>query len=234
MSSRKDWCYNPITDKCDGRCQGASECILAQYLRGERGIRPSRKQMVNIMRESDSEAEYWDNFMNSEDGKQFLKEVFNSMGFRKVFLSHPLGNNFKENRKLVDILIKRYHKEFNDTKYKPQNPIQLYSKQKIIFISPLHSFIYLDEENTEFGDVLMEICFDMIDMSEEVWLCGNSEGCREEAIYAFKKDKHIYIVEKDLTPKRYFCNPLDYLDNCDSEYTYDTSLLFKNDKKEDN
>lgn len=46
---RLDSCYNPETHDCDGGCQGASNCLMAQYFRGEiKEPKPSKVRRSKI------------------------------------------------------------------------------------------------------------------------------------------------------------------------------------------
>lgn len=225
IRSNREWCYDPIKDQCDGRCQGATDCKMAQYYKGIITDRPTRKEMIDYMRESEVESKHWEEFKKSDVCKQLLDNVCLLMEFRRIFISHPLECNFGLNRKLIDVLVNRYLDEFNNMGFKPDNPIQLYSKQKIVFMSPLHGFMYFKKIIPEFREIIMQMCFDMIDICDEVWVAGTTEGCKAEAMYAYKRDMPVYIIEKDLTPKRIYCNPEEYFNNCKTEYTYDISLL---------
>lgn len=207
MTKRKDWCYDPVTHSCDGRCQGASECPLAKFYRGRQYNldikKPTREEMVNKFIKSDKEKEDYEKFFQLDRVK-----------IRKIFLSHPLGNNVHFNRSLADELCKIFMKKYNNEE----------SGEDIIFVSPLHSFLYFEEDDPKFRRILMEICYGMVDISDEVWVCGSSSGCISEVKYARKKDKDIYVIDDKLEPC-HFDNPLMYLENMNGLYTYDLNSL---------
>lgn len=94
---------------------------------------------------------------------------------KKIFVSHPLNGDFEGNRKKVDIICKYL------------------IRQGLLPISPLHLFQFLDEETPELRKVIMEVCYRLIDMCDEVWIYGNSEGCKLERGYAEWIGKKVVI-----------------------------------------
>lgn len=92
---------------------------------------------------------------------------------KKVFISHPFasdpeGNREKEKKICTYLLRKGY-----------------------LPISPLHLFSYVDKETHEIRGEIMKICFNLIDLADEVFMFGDSEGCKEEELYALSKGKKI-------------------------------------------
>jgi len=85
---------------------------------------------------------------------------------RKVFVSHPLSGDFPGNRAKVDKICR----EIAARGYLP--------------ISPLHMFSFYDRENGDIRDAILELCFKLIDLCDEVWVYGISDGCLLEAAYA--------------------------------------------------
>ena len=89
----------------------------------------------------------------------------------RVFISHPYADDPKGNFKKADKICKEL------------------IKQDITPISPLHLFSFYD--NDENRAEIMAICKSLIDISDEVWIYGNSEGCMQELKYAKEKGKPI-------------------------------------------
>lgn len=90
---------------------------------------------------------------------------------KKVFISHPLAGDMEGNREKADRIC-RY-----------------IVGQGLLPISPLHLFSYIDEEDERLRREIMEVCYRLIDLSDEVWVYGNSEGCKMEKEYAELKGK---------------------------------------------
>jgi len=95
---------------------------------------------------------------------------------KKVFISHPLTGDIEGNRKKVDRIC-RY-----------------IVGQGLLPISPLHLFSYIDEEDERLRNEIMEVCYRLIDLSDEVWIYGNSEGCKMEKEYAELKGKEVIML----------------------------------------
>ena len=87
----------------------------------------------------------------------------------KVFISHPLTGAFDSNRASADRICRRL------------------ARQGLLPISPLHLFSFYDAEDHATREAILQVCFRLIDLCDEVWVYGDSEGCRLEADYA----KHI-------------------------------------------
>ncbi len=90
---------------------------------------------------------------------------------KKVFISHPLAGDMEGNREKVDKIC-RY-----------------IVGQGLLPISPLHLFSFIDRKNEEIRKEIMEVCYKLIDISDEVWIYGDSKGCRMEREYAELKGK---------------------------------------------
>ena len=88
---------------------------------------------------------------------------------KKVFISHPYADNPEKNKNRVDKICK----EVLGKGYLP--------------ISPLHLFSYMENDN--FRKEVLQACFNLIDLSDEVWIYGMSEGCSLELEYALKAGK---------------------------------------------
>lgn len=86
----------------------------------------------------------------------------------RIFISHPCGDNVPLRREQNRALIERLQRKYPDA----------------LFLSPLLLFDYMDDEG-DFRDDIMQVCFEMIEyLADEVWVFGNSEGCREEVEFA--------------------------------------------------
>lgn len=92
-----------------------------------------------------------------------------------VFISHPLSGDVKNNREKVDKVCK--------------NILEEYDKQ-VIPISPLHLFKFIDNEEG-LRDSIMQVCFFLIEGCDEVWIYGDSEGCKLEKEYAINSNTPI-------------------------------------------
>src|SRR5690606_39462755 len=51
-------------------------------------------------------------------------------------------------------------------------------KQGILPISPLHLFSFMEDDLQR--EEILQVCFRLIDISDEVWIYGDSEGCRKD------------------------------------------------------
>lgn len=94
---------------------------------------------------------------------------------KRVFISHPFVGNEEYNRKAVSSICK----EIAEQGYLP--------------LSPLNLFDFLDEDG-DMRDDIMQVCYDLIDISDEVWIYGCSAGCRLE--YAYAKSIGKKVVKK--------------------------------------
>ena len=91
---------------------------------------------------------------------------------KKVFISHPFSNNILINKMNVEKICK----EING----------------VIPISHLHLFSFMKDDKLR--DEILKICFQLIDLCDEVWVYGESEGCSKEVEYA--NNKGIKVVVK--------------------------------------
>ena len=83
---------------------------------------------------------------------------------KRVFISHPFSSDLEGNRVRVDIIC-------HDS-----------VKQGILPISPLHLFSFMEDDLHR--EEILQVCFRLIDICDEVWVYGDSEGCRMELEYA--------------------------------------------------
>ena len=94
---------------------------------------------------------------------------------RRVFISHPYKDDPKGNKKLADTICR-----------------ELEERGDILPISPLHLFSFM--ENDDKREEILQVCFKIIDICDEVWVYGDSEGCRREAKYAKSVGKPVKMV----------------------------------------
>jgi hypothetical protein len=80
---------------------------------------------------------------------------------KRIFVSHPFADNPEVNRKIVDSICKELVKDG----YLP--------------ISPIHLFGFMENDDNR-SDIL-KVCSDLINLCDEVWVYGWSEGCNLEA-----------------------------------------------------
>lgn len=93
---------------------------------------------------------------------------------RLAFISHPYQDNPEENKKKNEAICKQILNENPD----------------VIPISPLSLFSFINED-TEIRDDIMNVCFKLIDLCDEFWSYGKSEGCDMELAYASHRHKRI-------------------------------------------
>jgi hypothetical protein len=91
----------------------------------------------------------------------------------KVFVSHefskdPITNKAKVDKLCCDILGEGY-----------------------LPISPIHLFSFIKNENQR--EEIIKMCFKLIELCDEVWVYGESEGCILEKEYALKINKKVML-----------------------------------------
>jgi len=94
---------------------------------------------------------------------------------KKIFISHPLVGDIEGNRKKVDKTCK-----------------EVLSKD-LLPISPLHMFKFIERENIYLRDNIMEVCYGLITISDEVWVYGDTQGCRLERGFAERTGKRVVV-----------------------------------------
>ena len=97
---------------------------------------------------------------------------------KRVFISHPFASDPEGNRVRVDIIC-------HDL-----------VKQGILPISPLHLFSFMEDDLQR--EEILQVCFRLIDICDEVWIYGDSEGCKREAEYARRAGKVVRMYGRDL------------------------------------
>ena len=98
---------------------------------------------------------------------------------KKIFVSHPLTGNIEGNRKIERQLTK-----------------EIIAAGAGLPISPLQLFGFIEEETEEQRKPIMEICKDLIKVCDEVWIYGDSPGCKEEKEFAERIGKKVVIKNK--------------------------------------
>ena len=98
---------------------------------------------------------------------------------KRVFISHPYKDNPTGNKKQADAICR-----------------ELAERDDILPISPIHLFRFM--ENDDKREEILQVCFRLIDISDEVWIYGDSEGCRKEAEYARRAGKVVRMYGRDL------------------------------------
>jgi hypothetical protein len=91
---------------------------------------------------------------------------------KRVFISHPYKDNPTGNKKQADAICR-----------------ELAEKDGILPISPLHLFSFMEDDLQR--EEILQVCFRLIDICDEVWVYGDSEGCRKEKTYALSQGKMV-------------------------------------------
>ena len=91
---------------------------------------------------------------------------------KRVFISHPYKDDPKGNKKRVDTICR-----------------ELAKKDDILPISPLHLFSFMEDDLQR--EEILQVCFRLIDICDEVWIYGGSEGCEKEREYALSRGKKV-------------------------------------------
>lgn len=91
---------------------------------------------------------------------------------KRVFISHPYKDNPQENKKHVDSICR-----------------ELAQNKNILPISPLHLFSFIEDDCQR--EEILKVCLRLIDICDEVWIYGDSEGCRKERAYARSQGKRV-------------------------------------------
>jgi hypothetical protein len=93
---------------------------------------------------------------------------------KRVFISHPYSDYPEINRIKVNTLCEALNKDPN-----------------LLPISPLHLFAYMDDDTKR--NAILAACYDLIDICDEVWIYGDSNGTRAERDYAELKNKKVVL-----------------------------------------
>ena len=81
---------------------------------------------------------------------------------KRVFISHPFKSDPESNKQKAEGICR-----------------ELISKGEILPISPLHLFSFVEDENGIREDII-QACFQIIETCDELWVYGNSKGCKRE------------------------------------------------------
>ncbi len=92
----------------------------------------------------------------------------------RIFVSHPYRSNPERNKQMADAICKYL------------------SRKGFLPISPLHLFSYMQDDSRR--QEILEVCKRLIDISDEVWVYGDSAGCLEEMRYAKRTGKPVRIL----------------------------------------
>lgn len=98
-----------------------------------------------------------------------------------IFVSHPYASNPELNWQKV------------------QEPVEYIARQGYIPISPLHLFRPLKDD--KYRKTILWICAILIMICDEVWIYGNSKGCKYERRIAQLLKKKIRIMYNDSLEK---------------------------------
>ena len=91
---------------------------------------------------------------------------------KRVFVSHPYKDDPKGNKKRVDTICR-----------------DLAEKDDILPISPLHLFSFM--ENDDNREEILQVCFRLIDICDEVWIYGTARGARRKGNMPFPEGKRL-------------------------------------------
>ena len=92
---------------------------------------------------------------------------------KTAFISHPYSDNPINNKKKVNKVC------------------EYWVRRGVIPISPLHLFSFYDNDVDR--DLIMEICYYLIDKCDLVFVYGDSLGCTMEKEYAEEIGKEVVI-----------------------------------------
>lgn len=94
---------------------------------------------------------------------------------KRIFVSHPYNDNPELNKKEVT------------------NICRYIIRKNMLPISPIHLFSTYEFENKLIRKNILEACFDLIDICDEVWVFGDSMGCVMEEEYAEDIGKKVVL-----------------------------------------
>lgn len=86
---------------------------------------------------------------------------------KKVFISHPFSGNEAINLEKATIICEKI----------------IESGADILPISPLHHFSFMDGDKG-YREEIMAVCFHNIKKCDELWVFGESKGCKKEVSFA--------------------------------------------------
>lgn len=80
---------------------------------------------------------------------------------KRVYISHPFSGDIEGNRKRVDAICR-----------------ELNRRGEVLPVSPVHLFSHMDDDSRR--EEVLAVCLDLVEMVDELWVFGDSAGCREE------------------------------------------------------
>ena len=95
---------------------------------------------------------------------------------KKVYIAHPFASDPETNRQKVDSICKNL--------------------KDVIPISPLHLFSFIEEETPQLRAEIMDVCLNLINMCDEIYVYGISKGTWKEAKHSIKTGKPISFMCK--------------------------------------
>jgi hypothetical protein len=80
---------------------------------------------------------------------------------KRVYISHPFSGDIEGNRKKVEMICR-----------------ELNRRGEVLPVSPVHLFSHMDDDSKR--EEVLAVCLDLVEMVDELWVFGDSAGCREE------------------------------------------------------
>ena len=80
---------------------------------------------------------------------------------KRVYISHPFSGDIEGNRNKAEAICR-----------------ELDRRGEVLPVSPIHLFSHMDDDSRR--DEVLAVCLDLLEMVDEMWVFGDSAGCREE------------------------------------------------------
>ena len=93
---------------------------------------------------------------------------------KRIFISHPYKNSPDVNKNKTQEICKQVMEDGH------------------LPISPLHLFSFMNDDSAR--DDIIAWCLDMINLCDEIWVFGDSEGCNIERIHAENNGKVVKLM----------------------------------------
>jgi hypothetical protein len=84
--------------------------------------------------------------------------------------------------------------KLNPAAYNPRKDLQPGDPEYEKLKRSMQEFGFSFMENDDNREEILQVCFRLIDICDEVWIYGDSEGCRSEAKYAKSVGKPVRMV----------------------------------------
>lgn len=97
---------------------------------------------------------------------------------RRIYICHPYANDPDGNKAKVDKICKDV------------------LKQGVLPISPIHAFGYMQDDSHR--QEVLQACLRLLEMCDEVWVYGDSEGCQIEQYVAGTKGLKVVDMRKEV------------------------------------